>query len=79
MDSPVIYPLQIDSPLEIRYDEESKTISVSCYQFASDHSGVKMALQFSAQATQQMLRAFEYLQSNFGVRSEAADMPPNLQ
>ncbi len=79
MDSTVIYPLQIDSPLEIRYDAESKTLSVSCYQFASDRSGVKMELRFSAQATQQMLRAVEHLQSEFGVRSEAADMPPNLQ
>jgi hypothetical protein len=79
MDSTVIYPLQIDSPLEIRYDAESKTLSVSCYQFASDHSSVKMALQFSAQATQQMLRAVEHLQSEFGLRSEAAGTPPNLQ
>lgn len=79
MDSTVIYPLQIDSPLEIRYDEESKTLSVACYQFASDRSGVKMVLQFSAPATQQMLRSVEHLQSEFGVRSEAADMPPNLQ
>ena len=79
MDSSVIYPLQIDSPLEIRYDEESKTLSVSCYQFASDRSGVKMALQFSAPATQQMLRAFEHLQSDFGVKSSADEMPHNLQ
>lgn len=79
MDSTVIYPLQIDSPLEIRYDTESKTLSASRHRFASDRSSVKMELRFSAQATQQILRAVEHLQSEFGVRSEAAGMPPNLQ
>ena len=33
MDSTVIYPLQIDSPLEIRYDEESKTLSETFAKF----------------------------------------------
>ncbi|HEZ3069962.1 TPA: hypothetical protein ACJ3EQ_000944 [Neisseria meningitidis] len=68
-----------DSPLNVRYDEESKTISLTCYQFVAGGGGLAMEIQLSQQATQQMLRAVEHLQSKFGVRSEAADMPPNLQ
>ena len=71
--------LPVDSPLNVRYDEESKTISLTCYQFVAGGGDLAMEIQLSRHATQQMLRAFEYLQSNFGVRSDAADMPPNLQ
>lgn len=76
----LVLPLPVDSPLNVSFDEETKSLTLSCYQFLSNgEQGAKMELHFSPQATHQMLRALETLQKEFGVNSEQLEMPHNVQ
>ncbi|MDO4698171.1 MAG: hypothetical protein Q4A60_05780 [Pasteurellaceae bacterium] len=71
--------LPVDAPLNVHFNGETKAITLTCYQFLSDQNGLKMELHFSPQATQQMLRALETLQTEYGINSEQLEMPHNVQ
>lgn len=78
MDTPA-FTLQIDAPLDIHYDNATKALTLTCYQFVSDGSGVKMNLQLTPQATQEMFRALSVLQNQFGISSEQLATPHSVQ
>ena len=65
--------LPVDSPLNVRYDEDSKTISLTCYQFVAGGGGLAMEIQISHHETQQIIRAFEHLQNKLGVRKKTTE------
>jgi hypothetical protein len=78
-DKQTTYPIAVDMPLEVSYDTKTESLILACYQFASGGSGAKMELHFSPQATQQMIRAANWLQTEHGISAEPAETPQNVQ
>ncbi|MRN37222.1 hypothetical protein GJV52_00885 [Neisseria brasiliensis] len=71
--------ISVDAPLDIHFNAATQSLSLTCHQFASDGTGLAMRLELTPQATQQMLQALEYLQTQHGVSSAMPTKPHGVQ
>ena len=63
----LVAPFYVDSPLKISLNTDSGELTVKSYNFLSDGGQMEFQIQFSPQATQEMIQALAVFQEKIDI------------